>query len=915
MDIHRSNLEKEIIDSINSFGKAFDFENGSGVGRFRSMNTVFTRITKAEGDLGNIKEQVARLATTLADLKAEVRNEVEEPVVNLPPPMPNLEPEPERVILDKKPEVEPKLISTSPPKESRPDRSGLELQLGRVWFVRIGIILLVTGFVFLSHYSYNAFIHDLGPGVRLGLLYLLSAATAGAGLFFERSKKSLQSYGRIVAAGGLAALYYCGFAASHVEPLKVISSPVLGSILLTGSAGLLCAISLWRKSRVMLSTSLGLAFYSVSITPPGWLALLSAFILTTFGIVMMVRTRWMETGFIVMAGSYLAHVWWQVAGGGVTDGLPWFLVAYWMLFTASSFVSAKTLKEEFHALFCTINHTAFFLLFSFDFSSLGWIEGQWIFALALGVAMLALGVGGRNHFPGRTVIIHLIKSIGLITLGISLKLSGYQLFLSLLIESGILMAIGMRYPHPAGKAASYVVAALAGGLSIQLLDEGNSGSSFVWVVAMILWWLLALLDRRKSAGSSPLVPSFVFAVMAQLSLTFGIMAEWQHVDRTLVIGGIGLLSLGALFFDKARAVAREIFWVNVALVLPAIISLHERVTSPSSWLLVGGLGLLMTVGHFFRETKADSHWEGPLHRLFGGLHLLVAVISLTTAIHISEFTEGAQFLLLLLLPLTGLLVSLHSNRAEHLLLPWIAGLGLIEINVWTVEPGIWFVGAVIQGTHFHLLRRYSQIALDGFEKVLEPLLLYSSCLFYIAGLLGSLDHPGYFLSWSAAGMLALHRQIGRVHSWICGTAFLILGSAAAFLTGGGAMALFVCQLPIFGLHLWYSRQDHEVRFSVLVILSLLLLWFRISSQVEAGLATAWAIYGTVLLLIGLGCRSRPFRMTALVILAATLGHIMLIDVIKLDPLPRILSFLTLGVGLLGLGFVYNRFQDRLKSIL
>jgi len=41
---------------------------------------------------------------------------------------------------------------------------------------------------------------------------------------------------------------------------------------------------------------------------------------------------------------------------------------------------------------------------------------------------------------------------------------------------------------------------------------------------------------------------------------------------------------------------------------------------------------------------------------------------------------------------------------------------------------------------------------------------------------------------------------------------------------------------------------------------------------------------------------------------------MLFDIVKLEPLPRILSFMTLSFGLLGLGFVSNRWQDRLKQI-
>ncbi|MGC6459962.1 MAG: DUF2339 domain-containing protein [Akkermansiaceae bacterium] len=73
--------------------------------------------------------------------------------------------------------------------------------------------------------------------------------------------------------------------------------------------------------------------------------------------------------------------------------------------------------------------------------------------------------------------------------------------------------------------------------------------------------------------------------------------------------------------------------------------------------------------------------------------------------------------------------------------------------------------------------------------------------------------------------------------------------------------------------------------------------------------------GTIFLLVGLGLKTRCFRPIGLIVLSLRLSHLMLFDLIKLNPLPRILSFMTLGLGLLGLGFVYNRWQDRLKQIL
>ena len=49
--------------------------------------------------------------------------------------------------------------------------------------------------------------------------------------------------------------------------------------------------------------------------------------------------------------------------------------------------------------------------------------------------------------------------------------------------------------------------------------------------------------------------------------------------------------------------------------------------------------------------------------------------------------------------------------------------------------------------------------------------------------------------------------------------------------------------------------------------------------------------------------------------AATLGHVLTVEVWELDTVLRIVSFLTLGAVLLGLGFVYNRWARQIKRLL
>ena len=62
-------------------------------------------------------------------------------------------------------------------------------------------------------------------------------------------------------------------------------------------------------------------------------------------------------------------------------------------------------------------------------------------------------------------------------------------------------------------------------------------------------------------------------------------------------------------------------------------------------------------------------------------------------------------------------------------------------------------------------------------------------------------------------------------------------------------------------------------------------------------------------------RERIYRYLGLGVLAGALGRVVIIDVWKLEPLYRILSFMALGIVLLVLGFIYNKYQEKLKEWL
>jgi uncharacterized membrane protein len=56
-------------------------------------------------------------------------------------------------------------------------------------------------------------------------------------------------------------------------------------------------------------------------------------------------------------------------------------------------------------------------------------------------------------------------------------------------------------------------------------------------------------------------------------------------------------------------------------------------------------------------------------------------------------------------------------------------------------------------------------------------------------------------------------------------------------------------------------------------------------------------------------------LTGAIFLGCALGRVVIFDVWKLETLYRILSFMALGIVLLVLGFLYNKYQEKIREWL
>jgi uncharacterized membrane protein len=68
----------------------------------------------------------------------------------------------------------------------------------------------------------------------------------------------------------------------------------------------------------------------------------------------------------------------------------------------------------------------------------------------------------------------------------------------------------------------------------------------------------------------------------------------------------------------------------------------------------------------------------------------------------------------------------------------------------------------------------------------------------------------------------------------------------------------------------------------------------------------WLVFGVVLLLGGIAINSRPLRFASAAVVIATIGKVFLIDLAGVTGVFRALSFICLGLVLVGIGWLYQR---------
>ena len=167
-----------------------------------------------------------------------------------------------------------------------------------------------------------------------------------------------------------------------------------------------------------------------------------------------------------------------------------------------------------------------------------------------------------------------------------------------------------------------------------------------------------------------------------------------------------------------------------------------------------------------------------------------------------------------------------------------------------------------------------------------------------------------------------------LHNFYERTYFPASGWESRWITAGTPIALLFLSLPfafqlrkknepsdetglVRLLQAIFRRPEQLVFFIATGLLTVLL-----ALEMRHGMVTlSWGVEAVAVFLLALKLEERSFRLTGLGLLLLCVGKILLVDVWRLDPRDRYLTFIVLGGALLLVSFLYTRNREALRQYL
>ncbi|PJI89086.1 DUF2339 domain-containing protein [Sphingomonas koreensis] len=763
-----------------------------------------------------------------------------------PAPVPVRAPAPVPAIA---PQPEPVRQAPSPPARPVPvSRPGLESLIGARLPVWIGAIALVAAGFFLVRYSIETGL--LGPGVRT-ILAALFAVLLVAGSESARRLPATRDDPRIaqaLAGAGIASAYGTLYIAAALYHLI---TPLPAFVLMIAVTGLGLVLALRHG-------------------PP--------------------------TAVLALAGGFVAPL---VAGYGAAGIGP--LLVYLALFTAALYGLAMHRGWAWLALAATAAAFVWvnFLLFALGTDDLS-LPAAFVVLLAAG-ASLALPRAGVTAAWLRLAPL-VAGLVQLLAFAPALDFSAFAWALYLVLAAASLILAWRDATYLPGALAALALTLLL--LAIGLVEPGSGATHGAAIAAAPLFAApgLLLLPRAR-AWAILALGGIAGPLLLANALDGGRLADWQWAAIELPAAALaGWVS----WRRRGSAGTRDPGLVGGALLAAVLAGTALGQLTGGAWIAFPFAGIALALGWWAHRT-GDTQ-----------LRLLPAIA--LAAILIAGLEPLADYLILIAdsangahLPYRQLPAAADAFR--HLPPALAAAIALLRADsaqFGRLRPGI-FAGAVALGLIllYHLAKLPLAIGDEaGFTRwgfgeralITQALLAAGWYAFRRSHPLGlALFGLGLVrILWFDLLLLNpafVAQQVGSLPLLNAAAIHLALAAAWSWTFAPGRLWRGL------GMSLAFATVATAVRQAAHGTL----LTGAVTTGENYGYSAAFLLLAIAWLTLGIRTGARDLRIAGLALLTAVTFKVFLIDAAALDGLLRILSFFGLGVALIGIGWVYNRF--------
>jgi uncharacterized membrane protein len=532
---------------------------------------------------------------------------------------------------------------------------------------------------------------------------------------------------------------------------------------------------------------------------------------------------------------------------------------------------------------------SFFLKYAFDNDWIG-ETGRVMIGIFIGLGMLSFGEKTIRKY---VMYGQMMTGAGIAVLYLSIFsafnyyhiIGSFTAFFAMLIITAAGIILSLRYD-----AISLMMVALIGGFATPLMASSGQNNQFG------LLSYVALLD------------------MAILAVS--IFKKWREVNVAGFMGTVILFSAWAEKFYTKNDLNSTMFFLTLFFVIYSISSLIYNLVKKEKSTGVEQILTLISAVIYFSASYALLNEK--YHVLMGFFAIVLAIYYFLWAFVVRNFTPEDENLYGFLAFLTVGFVTLAlpiQFKQNVITIGWIIEAVLLMIIGMKLKKNVIVIFSIVVSAL--ALFRYLVFDVSRLDKY--SVTVFNSAFFTAIMLIVALYLIGYIvkifsnqedtvinkksifalfmITANLVTIFAISREVTTSYERDINAIYAKQSEAQSFLYDSGAQS---------GMNSYYNSSAFKLNQSKIE---------KLQNKSSISLSIFWLIYAIILLAVGVMGKYKSVRVGGLMLLLLAIIKLFFIDLWSLGTLYRIISSMSLGVVLLAISFVYQKYKNTIKEII